>query len=328
MTYAEIEAVSGTSSQTGLSRWGDYSNISVDPVDDSTFWFTTEYMRGGWKTRIFSFNFDPLVPPVVSAGDDATVCQNTLFTTDGSTESAKSWEWSTSGDGIIATPTNLVTYYLGGPQDIANGQVTLTLTAQGYATGVQAEDDMTLFITKNPSVFAGNDTIINSASIFYTAAGGQNFDAVEWTTGGDGEFDDPTLLNTFYTPGEEDINNESVELTLTASPIDPCVTTKNDKVVVSFSPSVGISEMDENMIHLSISPNPSTGEFSIDLSLENKADLLVKLVNTGGDVIFTEKASKADSYNKTFNLQYLPKGVYFVQVETGSTSKTEKIVLQ
>ena len=51
----------GGSQQTGLSRWGDYSAISVDPVDDCTFWYTNEYLPGNgtfnWSTRIASFRF-------------------------------------------------------------------------------------------------------------------------------------------------------------------------------------------------------------------------------------------------------------------------------
>ncbi|MFA5418612.1 MAG: hypothetical protein WC341_09150, partial [Bacteroidales bacterium] len=35
---------SSTNSQTGANRWGDYASMSVDPVDDETFWFTTEYI--------------------------------------------------------------------------------------------------------------------------------------------------------------------------------------------------------------------------------------------------------------------------------------------
>ena len=36
----------GTGSQTGTSnRWGDYSDITVDPVDDCTFYYTNEYYR-------------------------------------------------------------------------------------------------------------------------------------------------------------------------------------------------------------------------------------------------------------------------------------------
>jgi len=52
----------GAGSQVvGLSRWGDYSSMSMDPVDDCTFWYTNEYlMYSGtynWSTRIASFKF-------------------------------------------------------------------------------------------------------------------------------------------------------------------------------------------------------------------------------------------------------------------------------
>ncbi len=38
-------------------RWGDYSALSVDPTDDCTFWYTTEYYQSStnWRTRIGSF---------------------------------------------------------------------------------------------------------------------------------------------------------------------------------------------------------------------------------------------------------------------------------
>ena len=45
-----------------LSRWGDYSHMSVDPVDDCTFWFTSEYLKTdgtfNWSTRIASFKIN------------------------------------------------------------------------------------------------------------------------------------------------------------------------------------------------------------------------------------------------------------------------------
>src|SRR5262249_44475391 len=54
--------VAGGGSQTGnLTRWGDYSYMSVDPVDDCTFWYTTEYIKANgsfnWSTRIANFKF-------------------------------------------------------------------------------------------------------------------------------------------------------------------------------------------------------------------------------------------------------------------------------
>src|SRR6185503_1306994 len=56
---AEVPLVDGTANNS-LMRWGDYASMSVDPVDDCTFWFTTEYSRAPqWTTRIGSFAFDP-----------------------------------------------------------------------------------------------------------------------------------------------------------------------------------------------------------------------------------------------------------------------------
>ena len=64
MTVQEQIAVDGEGFQDpGIgdnqsdARFGDYSQMTVDPVDDATFWFTGEYLgpSGNRRTRIFSF---------------------------------------------------------------------------------------------------------------------------------------------------------------------------------------------------------------------------------------------------------------------------------
>ena len=66
MTLGEGTVVNGTAAQTSLnSRWGDYTSMNVDPVDDCTFWYVNEYYTAegaatappgnGWQTRIASF---------------------------------------------------------------------------------------------------------------------------------------------------------------------------------------------------------------------------------------------------------------------------------
>ena len=53
--------INGTGSQTGYTRWGDYSSMRIDPSDDCTFWYVNEYLpatsSAGWYTRIGSFKF-------------------------------------------------------------------------------------------------------------------------------------------------------------------------------------------------------------------------------------------------------------------------------
>jgi hypothetical protein len=53
--------VNGGGSQLKVSNWGDYSSMRVDPFDDCTFWYTTEYLpsdgKFNWSTRIASIKF-------------------------------------------------------------------------------------------------------------------------------------------------------------------------------------------------------------------------------------------------------------------------------
>jgi hypothetical protein len=56
MPQGESVVVTGTTSQVGATRWGDYSSMSVDPTDDCTLWFTTEY-SGNHSTRIASLKY-------------------------------------------------------------------------------------------------------------------------------------------------------------------------------------------------------------------------------------------------------------------------------
>ena len=61
MTLDEGTIINGSGVQlTTNSRWGDYTSMNVDPVDDCTFWYVNEYYTAagqasspaGWQTRI------------------------------------------------------------------------------------------------------------------------------------------------------------------------------------------------------------------------------------------------------------------------------------
>lgn len=60
----------------GLSRYGDYSSMNIDPVDDCTFWYTQEYIGAtgafNWRSRIGSFRF----ASCGAALDDFTLATN------------------------------------------------------------------------------------------------------------------------------------------------------------------------------------------------------------------------------------------------------------
>lgn len=52
----------GTGSQTSRNRWGDYTSMSIDPTDDCTFWYTSQYLISSgvfnWSTSISRFKLN------------------------------------------------------------------------------------------------------------------------------------------------------------------------------------------------------------------------------------------------------------------------------
>jgi hypothetical protein len=56
----ELTVVPGTAAQADTDRWGDYANMTVDPTDDCTFWFTTEILDKNhelWQTAFMHTKF-------------------------------------------------------------------------------------------------------------------------------------------------------------------------------------------------------------------------------------------------------------------------------
>lgn len=114
--------------QTTNGRWGDYSSMNVDPSDDCTFWYTSEWRDAAfngtgsnnpfkWSTRIGNFKF-----PGCSSQPKGTIAANISVCSDNSpvsgamvTASAGNFSRFTNASGtlltdIIAAPaTYLVT---------------------------------------------------------------------------------------------------------------------------------------------------------------------------------------------------------------------------
>ena len=129
MTFAETVAAAGTASETSGNRYGDYSQLSLDP-DGSTFWHTGEYtITGGTITRVYSFRLSPNPVADFSANNTTPCIGSPVTFTDLTSSTPTSWLWT-------FTP-NTVTYTGGtstnsqNPQVIfnANGAYTVSLLA-------------------------------------------------------------------------------------------------------------------------------------------------------------------------------------------------------
>jgi len=165
MTQGETIVQAGGGSQTGsLQRWGDYSSMNIDPVDDCTFWFTTEYLKSSgtfnWSTRVSSFKLPGCDSPLP---DDFSLTPTT------STLS------TTSGGSAQTTINSAITY--GSAQSV-------TMSASGLPTGATAT------FGTNPITSGGSTTLtINTTTstpggtytITVTGTGAQSTQSINLT---------------------------------------------------------------------------------------------------------------------------------------------------
>ncbi|NCA84844.1 MAG: hypothetical protein EOM83_04630, partial [Clostridia bacterium] len=160
--------------------------------------------------------------PLVSAGDDMTVCSTVGLPLFATASNYASLTWTTSGDGVfIGGDTPQAIYYPGANDALAPG-VTLCLEAEGYGECLPASDCMMVTFVPVPEVDAGNDAAVCAGNYYVLQGTAENYASVQWTSEGDGTFDNAALLHAKYTPGTGDILYGSVELCLTANGLMGC----------------------------------------------------------------------------------------------------------
>jgi parallel beta-helix repeat protein len=221
------------------------------------------------------------------AGGDASICEDTYFLTESATAiDYQSLFWETDGDGAFVNPQALSTRYVPGPADIAAGAVNLTLGIVNEAYTLY--DRMLLTIMGQPSVFAGNDTIVSPESGYYsTTATAANFTGLLWTTSGDGTFDNPAQLLTHYTPGDADIETGSVILTLYLQ--SECGDI-SDELLLTVKPAFSISG------RLFYESGPVAGGVVLAMNREEAGTRAVALAHSAEDGRFIFNELPAGSY--------------------------------
>jgi uncharacterized repeat protein (TIGR01451 family) len=170
LPFGEITLVDGGGSTSG-TRWGDYSAIRVDPVDDCTFWYTTQYIAAGpqQRTRIGAFRFPSCnaadlaitktdAPDPVVAGQDLTY---TIHVTNNGPADATN---------VVVTDTLPAgTTYLTS-SIVCTGGAVRTCNLGDLANGASTSFTITVKVAANllSSIPAGTTNITNTASVAAT----------------------------------------------------------------------------------------------------------------------------------------------------------------
>ncbi|MEZ5083175.1 MAG: C25 family cysteine peptidase [Bacteroidales bacterium] len=254
-------------------------------------------------------------PPLssVGAGPDGYVCNNESFECQGYASNFTSVEWSTSGTGYFSDPYTIHPVYSPGPEDINTGHVTLSLTA--FTNDGTLDDDMELYIYSLPEIDLGPDITAYLYEPVFLDAGLEGM-LYNWSTG---ETTQEISVHSGWVAGVVDV---SVQVTNTQG----C--TGFDEISISFEEYTGIQESLKDDI-IEIYPNPSTSRFYIRFKSDFEERAELGIYNSMGRPVYFENdiLVHKDSV-KEFSMEQLPKGIYYLKVQSESQQIIRKILVQ
>jgi hypothetical protein len=184
---AENTILNGAGSQTGgLTRWGDYSAMTVDPTDDCTFFYTNEYLKANgsfnWSTQIASFKFpscsntQPVLTTITVSPASASVATGGTqqFTANGLDQFGNpvspqpTFTWSVSGGGSISA-SGLFT-----AGSTAGGPFTVT-AASGSVSGTASVTVTSPPVLTTIRVSPASASVVTGGTLQFTATGLDQF---------------------------------------------------------------------------------------------------------------------------------------------------------
>ena len=203
----------------------------------------------------------------VNAGADITSCgSGDISLSGGFGGAASSILWSSPSGGTFSDATLTDAIYTPSAADLTIGSVTLTITTDdpdGSGPCPAVTDQVLITFLALPTVNVGADQTIcanNSATILATLT---NATSGNWSSDGDGTFDNTSSLNAIYTPG---ITDSGSSITLTFTVPDPdgsgsCIETTDQLILTVNSLDVVDAGVDQTICE--------TGTVSLSATINN-----------------------------------------------------------
>ena len=102
---------------------------------------------------------------------------------------------------------------------------------------------------------------------------------------------------------------------------------ESESLVVILDNTTSVNEA--SGLEVNVYPNPNTGVFKLKLNSMGSENIKLSIRNMMGESVVEEEHIVVDGeFNKTFNLEEFAEGIYFLVLDNGKFTWTEKIVLR
>lgn len=251
MALAEETIVAGAGSQTFSNRYGDYAHLTLDPVDNNTFWYTSEYFESNnnWRSRVAAFKLAPDEPNdvgvtnITEPGDETLSNAESItieifnFGTDPQSDIPVSYQID-GGAAVNETfagpldPTSSATYTFTQTADLSVEGQTYAITASTNLAGdANTSNDP---FTKNVTNLSANDIGVTEINTPASGTGLTAAEVVQVTVENFGGTSQSNFDVTYTFDGGAPVTEQ------VAGPLDPGTTTTFDFSATADLSSFGL----------------------------------------------------------------------------------------
>ncbi|MDI1355685.1 MAG: T9SS type A sorting domain-containing protein [bacterium] len=267
------------------------ANFNVNPTS-TTVYSVSGLVSGNTCAGTKTISVSVVIPNVTASASPTSVCIGGSATLSAIGASSYTWNGIPGSASQVVAPTTTSIYNL-----IANtnsGAVNC-LTTYSVQVAVNPNPTITVVATKSLICKGNSNTLTASGAVSYS-----------WSNG--------AITNSIIvSPGTSTLYN------ITGTDSKGCQGTQQFQANVSTC--IGISEISKGNQDISVYPNPSTGDFTI----ETTGDIVLRLVNSIGQEL--KVLNLTESNNHQANVKDLANGVYFLVGENAGGKVNQKIVV-
>ncbi|MHC1776847.1 MAG: C25 family cysteine peptidase [Lentimicrobium sp.] len=304
-TYAwEIAGGTITSGQTSAT-----ATVTWDVAGEGVLVLTETNEFGCSQNVEYGVTVNALPAPVIDG--NALVCANSQLVVYSAPQvEGDNYEWMVTGGEVVAgAGTHEISVNWG-----ENGQGMLSLMQTNTATTCAAGAEYNVVIN-SPVITLGNDTTICITHLLNVMID-DNYATYNWSNGN-------TTNSIMINAAEQGVNSTSYALTVT----DENGCEGEASIMVTVDACAGIGE-NSTTTGISIFPNPSKGEFTLEIANAPIGNANLSVVNTAGEIVFANRLNITRSSQRENISLNIGSGVYFLKVETSNGIVTQKLVIK
>ena len=319
----EEKTASGNKTQTFSSEDWRYCEANVfEECETLSFQFV---MRGNeaFGIRLDDICFPPAHRPIAFAGNDLISCKEAAVELkEAYAYDCDSLFWTTNGDGHFEHDTLVAPIYWPGNQDIANGEVRLTLHAVGTSGSMNSSLKITLL---DEILLEGNiigDSVVDKHSIPISHYSIENQEGLSYAwqlepaTAGC-IFDYGNAIEILWNP-----NDGNTEATLSVTADNGCEITPITKSISL----IGNSTPEHRSLSFDLFPNPTEGKVNLVLGENPQGKAIIEVFNLLGERILYQDASHLrQGGTLSLDLSRMVSGLYIIKLSTENGSCSKKV---